>query len=143
MTLLIDGDTETRPPLPPFTLDTAIQKVRAAEDGWNSCDPERGGPRLQSPESLAQWGGIHRRVSSARMEPRAGLSTDQGKELWALQDNRIDVRFAYEWHGDAGNWFRLFGNENWELDEQGLMRARHASINHLPIREQDRAFRWP
>jgi len=77
------------------------------------------------------------------MEPRAGLSTDQGKELWALQDNRIEVRFAYEWHGDAGNWFRLFGNENWELDAQGLMRARHASINHLPIREQDRAFRWP
>jgi nuclear transport factor 2 (NTF2) superfamily protein len=138
---------ETRPPLPPFTRETAIQKVRAAEDGWNTRDPER--------VSLAYtvdsvW---RNRVEFIQGRPAiVGLLTRKWakeldyrliKELWAFTDNRIAVRFAYEWHDDSKNWFRSYGNENWEFDEHGLMAHRHASINDLPIREADRLFHWP
>jgi nuclear transport factor 2 (NTF2) superfamily protein len=138
---------ETRPPLPPFTRDTAIQKVRAAEDGWNTRDPERVA-LAYSAES--RWRnraefvvGREQIVAFLRRKWARELDYRLIKELWAFEGSRIAVRFAYEWHDDAGNWFRSFGNENWEFDAQGLMTARHASINDLPIREEDRKFRWP
>jgi nuclear transport factor 2 (NTF2) superfamily protein len=150
MTQLVDRsiDTaQTRPPLPPFTLDTAIQKVRAAEDGWNSRDPERVA-RAYSMQS--RWRnraefivGREEIVAFLRRKWDRELDYRLIKELWAFQDDRIAVRFAYEWHDDAGNWFRSFGNENWQFDAQGLMTARHASINDVPIREHERKFRWP
>ncbi|MBP0578001.1 nuclear transport factor 2 family protein [Labrys sp. LIt4] len=137
---------EQRPPLPPFTRDTAIQKIRAAEDGWNSCNPER--------VSLAYTPDSRWRNRSEFLNGRAEIvafltrkwQREQDyrliKELWAYGDNRIGVRFAYEWHDDAGNWFRSYGNENWEFDENGLMAVRHASINDLPIAESERKFHW-
>ena len=150
MALLIDRDVdgaETRPPLPPFTLDTAIQKVRAAEDGWNSRDPER---TALAYSAQSRWRnraefivGRSHIVAFLRRKWDRELDYRLIKELWAFQDNRIAVRFAYEWHDDTGNWFRSFGNENWEFDAQGLMTARHACINDAPIREEDRKFRWP
>jgi uncharacterized protein len=150
MTLVIDrsvGGAEIRPPLPPFTLETATQKVRIAEDGWNSRDPERLA-LAYSPQS--HWRnraefvvGREQIVAFLRRKWDRELDYRLIKELWAFQGNRIAVRFAYEWHDDAGNWFRSFGNENWEFDAQGLMMTRHASINDLPIHEQDRKFRWP
>ena len=137
---------ETRPPLPPFTLETAIQKVRAAEDGWNSRDPEkvslayseqsRWRNRSEFAFGRAQIVALLRRKWARELDYRLI------KELWAFRDNRIAVRFAYEWHDDAGNWFRSFGNENWEFEKHGLMTVRHASINDLPIRDQDRKFHW-
>lgn len=138
---------ETRPPLPPFTRETAIQKVRAAEDGWNTRDPERVS-LAYTPQSVwrnraefvtgrAEIVGLLSRKSAKELDYRLI------KELWAFTDNRIAVRFAYEWHDDSGNWFRSYGNENWEFDEHGLMAHRHASINDLPIREADRLYRWP
>ena len=138
--------TTTRPPLPPFTLDTAIIKVRAAEDGWNSRNPEK--------VSLAYTEDSRWRNRADFLQGRAEIVSfltkkwirEQQyrliKELWAYTDNRIAVRFAYEWHDDSGNWFRSYGNENWEFDENGLMRARHASINDLPIKESERKFHW-
>lgn len=129
--------SKDRPPLPPFTRDTAIQKVRAAEDGWNSCNPKR--------VSLAYSEDSKWRNRSEFFAGRAAivqfltrkwnreLDYRLIKELWAFTDNRIAVRFAYEFHDDAGTWFRAYGNENWEFDAHGLMRARHASINDLPI----------
>ena len=138
---------ETRPPLPPFTRETAIQKVRAAEDGWNTRDPER--------VSLAYTVDSVWRNRAEFTRGRAGiveflrrkwakeLDYRLIKELWAFTDNRIAVRFAYEWHDDSNNWFRSYGNENWEFDEHGLMARRHASINDLPIREADRLYHWP
>ncbi len=150
MTLLIDRNVdraESRPPLPPFTLATAIQKVRAAEDGWNSRDPER---VALAYSTHSAWGnraefvvGREEIVAFLRRKWDRELDYRLIKELWAFQDNRIAVRFAYEWHDDAGNWFRSFGNENWEFDAQGLMTVRHACINDMPIREHDRKFRWP
>jgi uncharacterized protein len=138
---------ETRPPLPPFTRDTAIQKVRLAEDGWNSRDPERVS-LAYSPQS--QWrnrseflSGRAQIVAFLQRKWARELDYRLIKELWAFQENRIAVRFAYEWHDDAGNWFRSYGNENWEFDGHGLMTVRHASINDLPIRPQDRTFHWP
>ena len=138
---------ETRPPLPPFTLDTAIQKVRAAEDGWNTRDPER---VALAYSVQSRWRnraefiiGREQIVAFLRRKWDRELDCRLIKELWTFQDNRIAVRFAYEWHDDAGSWFRSFGNENWEFDSHGLMIARHASINDLPIKEQDRKFRWP
>ncbi|MEM5421645.1 MULTISPECIES: nuclear transport factor 2 family protein [Paraburkholderia] len=138
---------EVRPPLPPFTRESAIQKVRAAEDGWNTRDPQRVS-LAYTPQSV--W------------RNRAEFVTGRGaivelltrkwareldyrliKELWAYTDNRIAVRFAYEWHDDSGSWFRSYGNENWEFDANGLMARRHASINDLPIREADRLYHWP
>ena len=137
-----------RPPLPPFTtVDAAVQKVRLAEDAWNSRDPERVslGYTLES-----QWRNRADFIRG-REEITAFLTRKWNreleyrliKELWSLRENRIAVRFAYEWHDDSGNWFRSFGNENWEFDERGLMRRRIASINDLPIREGDRLYHWP
>jgi nuclear transport factor 2 (NTF2) superfamily protein len=138
---------ETRPPLPPFTRDTAIQKVRAAEDGWNTRDPERVA-LAYSPDS--RWRNraefiVGREEITAFLRRKWNRELDYRliKELWTFQDNRIAVRFAYEWHDDAGSWFRSFGNENWEFDARGLMTARHASINDLPIQEPERKYRWP
>ena len=138
---------ETRPPLPPFTRDTAIQKVRAAEDGWNTRDPER---VALAYSTQSRWRnraefivGREQIVALLRRKWSRELDYRLIKELWAFEGSRIAVRFAYEWHDDAGNWFRSFGNENWEFDAQGLMTRRHASINDLPIREEDRKFRWP
>ncbi len=139
--------SEQRPPLPPFTAETAAQKARAAEDGWNSRDPNR--------VSLAytqdsRWRNRSEFITG-REQIAAFLTRKWAKEhdyrlikeVWAWQGNRIAVRFAYEWHDDSGNWFRSYGNENWEFDENGLMSSRHASINDLPIKEEDRKFRWP
>jgi hypothetical protein len=138
---------ETRPPLPPFTRETAIQKVRAAEDGWNTRDPERVSlaytpdsiwrNRVEFVQGRAEIVGLLRRKWAKELDYRLI------KELWAFTDNRIAVRFAYEWHDDSNNWFRSYGNENWEFDDRGLMAYRHASINDLPIREADRLYRWP
>src|SRR5262247_1937279 len=143
----LSESTELRPPLPPFTLDTAIDKVRAAEDGWNSRDPERVA-RAYSVDS--RWRnraefivGREQIIAFLRRKWDRELDYRLIKELWAFQGNRIAVRFAYEWHDDAGNWLRSYGNENWEFDEQGLMRLRFASINDLPITEAARKFRWP
>jgi hypothetical protein len=139
--------SETRPPLPPFTGETAAQKVRAAEDGWNSCDPQRVS-LAYTEDSLwrnrAEF--IRGRAEIVAFLTRKWtkeLDYRLIKELWAHEDNRIAVRFAYEWHDDSGTWYRSYGNENWEFDEHGLMRIRHASINDLPIRESDRKFHWP
>jgi nuclear transport factor 2 (NTF2) superfamily protein len=130
---------ETRPPLPPFTRETATQKVRAAEDGWNTRDPERVSlaytldsvwrNRAEFTQGRAEIVGLLRRKWAKELDYRLI------KELWAFTDNRIAVRFAYEWHDDSNNWFRSYGNENWEFDEHGLMARRHASINDLPIRD--------
>ncbi|MDQ1834553.1 nuclear transport factor 2 family protein [Massilia sp. CCM 9029] len=138
---------ENRPPLPPFTHDAATRKVRLAEDGWNSRDPARVALAYTAD---SRW--RNRAEFVTGREAIAGLLTRKWvreldyrliKELWAFGGNRIAVRFAYEWRDDAGNWFRSYGNENWEFDAQGLMALRHASINDLPIREQERKFHWP
>ena len=135
-----------RPPLPPFQQETAVQKVRLAEDGWNSRDPER--VALAYTED-SRWRNrsefIHGRgeiVAFLKRKWSKELDYRLIKELWAWHENRIAVRFAYEWHDDSGNWFRSYGNENWEFDELGLMRVRHASINDLPIRESERRYHW-
>ena len=137
----------SRPPLPPFTLETATEKVRLAEDGWNSRDAAK--------VSLAYTADSEWRNRAEFLRGRDAivafltrkwereLDYRLIKELWAFRDNRIAVRFAYEWHDDSGNWFRSYGNENWEFDEKGLMRRRIASINDLPIKETERKFRWP
>jgi nuclear transport factor 2 (NTF2) superfamily protein len=139
--------SEQRPPLPPFTAETARQKVRAAEDGWNSRDPVRVS-LAYSPDSA--WRNRAEFVTG-REEIVGFLSRKWARELdyrlikevWAWTDNRIAVRFAYEWRDDSGHWFRSYGNENWEFDADGLMRLRIASINDLPIAESDRKFHWP
>ena len=135
-----------RPPFPPFTRETAIQKVRMAEDAWNTRDPER--------VALAytvdtQWRnraefptGREEVVQFLRRKWARELDYRLIKELWAFAGDRIAVRFAYEWHDDAGNWYRSYGNENWEFDAHGLMAVRHASINDRPIAAADRLFRW-
>lgn len=139
--------SESRPPFPPFTRETAIQKVRMAEDAWNTRDPERIAlaytpdshwrNRAEFPAGRAQIVAFLTRKWARELDYRLI------KELWAFAENRIAVRFAYEWHDDAGNWFRSYGNENWEFDPQGLMQVRFASINDLPIKEADRKFHWP
>ena len=135
------------PIVPPFTFETAKQKVRGAEDGWNSRDPERVS-LVYSPDS--KWrnraefiSGRTEIVGFLRRKWARELDYRLIKELWSFSDNRIAVRFAYEWHDDSDNWFRSYGNENWEFDEQGLMKRRFASINDLPIKEVDRKFHWP
>jgi len=140
-------NTEARPPLPPFTRETAIQKVRAAEDGWNNRDPEkvalaytidsRWRNRAEFPEGREQITEFLKRKWATEHEYRLI------KELWAFENNRIAVRFAYEWHNDKGEWFRSYGNENWEFNELGLMQKRYASINDLAIKEAGRLFHWP
>ncbi|MFW0764665.1 DUF1348 family protein [Trabulsiella odontotermitis] len=139
--------SEQRPPLPPFTRESAIQKVRAAEDGWNSRDPQKVS-LAYSPDSV--WRnrsdfvtGREEIVEFLARKWRREQEYRLIKEIWAYSDNRIAVRFAYEWHDDSGNWFRSYGNENWEFDENGLMRKRFASINDLPIAESERLFHWP
>jgi uncharacterized protein len=139
--------TEVRPPLPPFTRESAIQKVRAAEDAWNTRDPQRVS-LAYTPQSV--WRNraefvTGREAIVAFLSRKWARELDYRliKELWAFTENRIAVRFAYECHDDSGNWFRSYGNENWEFDENGLMARRFASINDLPISEKDRLFRWP
>jgi nuclear transport factor 2 (NTF2) superfamily protein len=138
--------SEQRPPLPPFTEATAIQKVRAAEDAWNSCDPSRVS-LAYSPDS--RWRnrsefvtGREQIVAFLTRKWARELDYRLIKEVFAFAGNRIAVRFAYESHDDSGNWFRAYGNENWEFDENGLMRRRYASINDLPIAEKDRKYHW-
>ena len=138
--------TEQRPPLPPFTRESAGAKVRAAEDGWNSCDPHR--------VSLAYsvdsyWRnraefvqGREKIVEFLTRKWRKELEYRLIKELWAHDGNRIGVRFAYEYRDDTGNWYRAYGNENWEFDENGLMHHRYACINDMPIKESERKFFW-
>jgi nuclear transport factor 2 (NTF2) superfamily protein len=138
---------ETRPPLPPFNRETAIQKIRLAEDAWNSRDPARI-VLAYSPDT--RWRNraefpVGREQAQAFLERKWRRELDYRliKELWAFEGNRIAVRFAYEWHDDAGQWYRSYGNENWAFNEHGLMTHRYASINDLPIKEDDRKFFWP
>ncbi len=137
----------THPPLPPYTRETAIQKVRLAEDAWNSRDPEKVS-LAYTPDS--RWRnraefiqGRDEIVAFLRRKWAKELDYRLIKELWTCGENRIAVRFAYEWHDDSGNWYRAYGNENWEFDENGLMRLRLASINDLPIKESERKYKWP
>lgn len=137
----------SRPPIPPFDSTTTIEKVRIAEDAWNSRDPEKvalaytpdcqwrnRGEFITGREQIIAF--LHRKWSRE-------LSYRLIKELWGFRENRMAVRFAYEWHDDSGYWFRSYGNELWEFDERGLMRRRIASINDVPIEEADRKFLWP
>ncbi len=138
---------ESRPPLPPFTRETAMQKVRMAEDAWNTRDPSRvvlaytvdtrWRNRAEFPVGREQVRGFLERKWARELDYRLI------KELWAHGEDRIAVRFAYEWHDDSGQWYRSYGNENWQFDAQGLMAVRHASINDLPIREAERKYFWP
>ncbi|MBE3602130.1 nuclear transport factor 2 family protein [bacterium] len=137
----------TRPPIPPFDAASAAQKVRMAEDAWNTRDPHR---VAQAYTEDSRWRNraefiVGRDAIVAFLIRKWNKELDYRliKELWAFRDNRIAVRFAYEWHDDAGNWFRSYGNENWEFEEHGLMRMRHASINDLPIKETERKYHWP
>ena len=145
--LLMTTPEKPRLPVPPFDRDTAIKKVRLAEDAWNGRDPERvaGAYTVDSvwrnrSEFLAGREAI---IQFLRRKWAKELDYRLIKELWAFRENRIAVRFAYEWHDDSGNWFRSYGNENWEFDENGFMVRRLASINDLPIRESDRKYHWP
>ena len=140
-------ETVARPPLPPFTRETAIQKIRMAEDGWNSRDPTRVS-LVYTPDSVwrnrAEFlSGREAIVAFLTRKWQKELDYRLIKELWAFHENRIAVRFAYEWHDDSGNWFRSYGNENWEFNPQGLMQRRIASINDLPISAAQRTFHWP
>ena len=138
---------DPKPPLPPFTLDSATQKVRLAEDAWNSRDPVRVSlvyttdtrwrNRVEFPVGREQVRDLLQRKWAHELDYRLI------KELWAHDGNRIAVRFAYEWRDDSGHWFRSYGNENWEFDAHGYMTRRFASINDLPIAEADRQFHWP
>lgn len=137
----------SRPPLPPFTLETAIEKVRLAEDAWNTRDPNRVAQaytvdsewrnRVEFPRGRNQIVEFLQRKWSRELDYRLI------KELWTFANDRIAVRFAYEWHDDSGHWFRSYGNENWEFDKNGLMRRRFASINDMPISERARRYHWP
>jgi nuclear transport factor 2 (NTF2) superfamily protein len=136
-----------RPPLPPFTRETAAQKARMAEDAWNTRDPERVS-LAYTPDSAWRnrtefFSGRKAIVEFLQRKWAKELEYRLIKEIWAFHDNRIAVRFAYEWRDDSGHWFRSYGNENWEFDENGLMRRRIASINDLPIAETERKYRWP
>ena len=141
-----DKTNTDKPPFPPFSRETAIQKVRAGEDGWNGRDPEK----VAAAYTVDSWW----RNRSEFVEGRAAiieflrrkwareLEYRLIKEMWAFDESRIAVRFAYEYHDPSGSWFRAYGNENWQFDEHGLMRWRHASINDVPIQESDRKFFW-
>ena len=136
-----------RPPLPPFTEITAIEKVRLAEDGWNSRDPAKVAlaytPNSQWRNRAEFFTGRDAIVAFLTRKWTRELDYRLIKELWTFAGNRIAVRFAYEFHDDSNNWFRAYGNENWEFDEDGLMRRRIASINEHPIADADRKFYWP
>lgn len=138
---------EQRPPVPPFTHETAVQKVRKAEDAWNTRDPH-GVSLAYTPDS--RWrnrteflSGREEIVAFLTRKWQREIEYRLIKELWGFRENRMAVRFCYEWHDDEGQWFRAYGNELWEFDENGLMRARHASINDVPIASTDRLFHWP
>jgi nuclear transport factor 2 (NTF2) superfamily protein len=141
------SNAEARPPLPPFTRESAALKVRLAEDGWNSRDPAKVA-LAYTPDS--QWRN-RAEFANGRAEFVAFLTRKWAreldyrltKELWAFDGNRIAVRFAYEWHDDSGNWYRSYGNENWEFADDGLMQRRYACINDLPIKADQRKFFWP
>jgi nuclear transport factor 2 (NTF2) superfamily protein len=143
----VTSNTEIRAPVPPFTRETAAQKVRMAEDGWNTRDAERVSLAYtidSTWRNRAEFlSGREAIVRFLQRKWAKELDYRLVKELWSCHENRIAVRFAYESHDDSGNWFRSYGNENWEFDERGLMRRRIASINDLPIREADRKYRWP
>jgi nuclear transport factor 2 (NTF2) superfamily protein len=136
-----------KPPYPPFTIETATLKVRMAEDAWNSRDPDR---VVQVYTEDSQWRN-RAEFPRGREQIRAFLQRKWAteldyrliKELWATDGNRIAVRFAYEWHNQAGDWFRSYGNENWEFNEKGLMQRRYASINDMPIEAEQRLMHWP
>ena len=139
--------TQARPPVPPFTLEEAKMKVRKAEDAWNGKQPEL---VAQAYTEDSKWRNrsefVNGRAEIVEFLTRKWAKENDYrliKEIWAHSDNRIAVRFAYEWHDDAGNWFRSYGNENWEFDELGYMKERHASINDLAIEESERLFKWP
>jgi uncharacterized protein len=143
----IDTAITPHPPLPPFTHEAAVQKVRLIEDAWNSREPEKM-VLAYTPDS--RWrnraeflNGRQEIVEFLKRKWAKELDYRLIKELWAFEGNRIAVRFAYEFHDDSENWFRSYGNENWEFDENGLMRFRIASINDLPIKEPDRKYHWP
>jgi len=138
---------DEKPPLPPFTLETATQKVRLAEDAWNSRDPERVAQvythdtvwrnRAEFPRGREEVKEFLARKWARELDYRLI------KELWGFREKRLAVRFAYEWRDDSGHWFRSYGNEMWEFASTGQMRRRFASINDLPIKEEERMFRWP
>ena len=138
---------ESKPPFPPFTIETARQKVRMAEDAWNTRDPER----VALAYSVDTRWRNRAEFLDGRDQVKAFLARKWAKELdyrlikelWAHHGARIAVRFAYEWHDDSGSWFRAYGNENWEFNAAGLMTRRHASINDLPIRDNERKYHWP
>lgn len=136
-----------RPPLPPFTRESAIKKVRLAEDGWNSRDPAKVALAYTEDtrwRNRAEFANGRKQVEEFLTRKwNRELDYRLIKELWAFTENRIAVRYAYEWHDDSGNWFRSYGNENWEFDSDGLMHRRFASINDTPIKETERLFRWP
>jgi nuclear transport factor 2 (NTF2) superfamily protein len=138
--------SDSRPLLPPFSLETAVQKVRMAEDAWNTRDPERvalaytDDSRWRNRAEFFQ--GRTAIVEFLKRKWAKELDYRLIKELWAFHENRIAVRFQYEWHDDSGNWFRAHGNEQWEFDANGLMRRREASINDVPILASDRKFHW-
>src|SRR5260370_567728 len=144
---MITATTVTLPPVPPFTRESAIQKVRLAEDSWNSRDPEkvalayaidsRWRNRAEFPHGRQEIIQFLKRRWAKELDYRLI------KELWAFGGNRIAVRFAYEWHDDSSHWYRSYGNENWEFNEDGLMASRFACINDLPISESDRKYQWP
>jgi nuclear transport factor 2 (NTF2) superfamily protein len=138
---------ETKPPLPPFTAETAAQKARMAEDAWNTRDPDRvvqvytedtiWRNRSEFPHGRAE---VHKFLQRKWVKE---LDYRLIKEVWAFTGNRIAVRFAYEWHDDSNHWYRSYGNENWEFNEHGFMQRRFASINDLPIKAEERKFHWP
>jgi nuclear transport factor 2 (NTF2) superfamily protein len=139
-------EDRTRPPLPPFSRETAAQKVRLAEDAWNTRDPERVALAYTADSAWRNraefLSGRAEIVQFLRRKWARELDYRLVKELWAFNGERIAVRFAYEWHDDSGHWFRSYGNENWEFAADGLMRVRIASINDMPIREGERKYRW-
>ncbi len=143
----MSSNVATRPPLPPFTRESAIEKVRLAEDGWNSRNPEK---VAQAYTADTQWRNraefiTNREQAQRFLERKWAKELDYRliKELWAFDGHRIAVRYAYEWHDDSGNWFRSYGNENWAFNDDGLMANRFACINDLPITESERKFHWP
>lgn len=144
---LTEGKVEQRPPLPPFNKETAIQKIRLAEDGWNTRDPERIALAYTKDSiwrNRAEFAtGRDAIVQLLKRKWERENEYRLIKELWAFEGNRIAVRFAYEWHDDSGRWYRSYGNENWAFNENGLMQHRFASINDLAITEADRKFHWP
>jgi len=145
--LILDKPMESKPPLPPFSLEGALKKVRMAEDAWNSRDPDKvvlvytedtqWRNRSEFPNGRTEVHEFLQRKWARELEYRLI------KELWAFSENRLAVRFAYEWHDDSNHWYRSYGNENWEFNELGLMQRRFASINDLPINIDDRKFNWP